>query len=72
MEKSHFTIAVTLTWSKILALIALCMAFVLEMWKYDDGDGKVFLVALPIIAGMIITKQTTDTVKEVKSINNGT
>jgi len=49
---------ITLTWSKIVALIFQSMAFVLEI-KYDT-KGAIFMFCLPFIVVLITGKQVSD------------
>jgi len=46
---------IELTWSKLIALVALVLAFML-------GD-NVFMFALPFVVFLITGKQITDTIK---------
>ena len=55
---------ITLTWSKIMALVILVLAFVMDI--ASDKQGTVFMFALPFVAGMIAGKQVIDRKKSAE------
>lgn len=50
---------ITLTWSKIVALILAAFAFVLDL-KYQNVTGTVFMFTVPFIVFLITGKQLID------------
>ena len=52
----------TITWSKLVALIFQIMAFILD-WKYST-NGTVFMFSLPFSVFLITGKQYLDSKKE--------
>jgi len=55
---SFFRIQVTLSWSKIMALLVLLMAFTIDL-KYGNG-GTIFMYSLPFAIALITGKQILD------------
>jgi len=51
---------IVLTWSKIIAIIALVMGFVLEL----KGFSGVFFATLPTVIVLITGKQVVDNIKK--------
>jgi len=62
---SFFRFKVELTWSKIMALVVLVLAFVLD-YAFDK-QGQVFMFSLPFVVFLITGKQINDAVKEIKA-----
>jgi general stress protein CsbA len=62
-------INIKLTFSKIIALLLLVFAFVLEL-KYEI-NGNIFIVAVPAIVVLITGKQIVDGQVEKKKEENG-
>lgn len=60
--KGFFKFAVTLTWSKIMALVIITLAFTMDILA--DKGGTVFMFALPFVVFLITGKQVID-----KSVN---
>ena len=48
-------IRITITWSKIVALIMLILAFILDLGK--GTNGTIFIYTVPFVAGMITGRQ---------------
>jgi hypothetical protein len=57
----------TITWSKLMALIFQAMAFVLD-WKYKT-NGTVFMFSLPFSVFLVTGKQYFDSKKEQNGNN---
>ena len=55
---------ITLTWSKVVALVILGMAFVLDLM--GDKSGQIFMFSLPFAVVMITGKQLINRKKEIK------
>ena len=60
--KVKLEIFITLTWSKIMALVILILSFVLD-W-YNDKGGTVLMFAIPFVVFLITGKQYFDRGKE--------
>jgi hypothetical protein len=58
--KPKIEISIYLTWSKIVALIVLVLAFIIDM----KHGGAAFELALPCACGLILGKQWFDRGKE--------
>ena len=56
-------LAITLTWSKIMALFVLASSVALDI--YLKTEGKLFMYALPFVTAMIGIKQVFDKDKEI-------
>jgi len=56
-----FEIAITLTWSKIMALIILVLAFVIDIMA--SREGTVFMFSVPFAVALITGKQIIDSTK---------
>ena len=56
-------LAITLTWSKIMALLVLVSSVGLDI--YLKTDGKLFMYGLPFVSVMIGIKQVFDKDKEI-------
>ena len=56
--KSFFHFAVTLSWSKIVALVLIVLAFVLDL--LHDKNGTVFMFTIPFVVFLITGKQLID------------
>ena len=56
--KSFFNFAVTLSWSKIIALVIVVLAFVIDIMS--DKNGTVFMFSLPFAVFLITGKQLID------------
>jgi len=67
MKLSFFHFKVELTWSKIMALVVLVLAFVLD-YTFDK-QGQVFMFSLPFVVALIMGKQGVDAVKAIKTNN---
>ena len=52
---------ITITWSKIIALLVLILAAWIDM--KSDLEGKVLMFSLPFIVGLITGKQIIDKTK---------
>jgi membrane protein YqaA with SNARE-associated domain len=59
--KSFFNFSVTLTWSKIMALIIIALAFVIDILA--DKSGTVFMYSIPFVVFLITGKQFIDSKK---------
>ena len=59
--KSFFHFEVTLTWSKIVALVVLVLAFLMDFMA--DKGGTVFMYSLPFVVFLITGKQLIDAKK---------
>jgi len=53
---------IELTWSKIVALIIICLATVIDL-HFDKG-GQVFMFSLPFVVFLITGKQGIDALKK--------
>lgn len=53
----NFSINITLTWSKIMALVILICALIIDL---HTGQTLAFPVAIPCVAGLLVNKQWTD------------
>lgn len=56
--KSFFHFAVTLTWSKAVALVIVVLAFILDL--LHDKQGTVFMYSIPFAVFLITGKQALD------------
>ena len=56
--KLKLDILITLTWSKIMALVILILSFVLD-W-YNDKGGTVLMFSIPFVVFLITGKQYFD------------
>ena len=65
MKLSFFHFKVELSWSKIMALVIIVLAFVMDYMC--DKQGQVFMFALPFVVFLITGKQINDAVKEIKN-----
>lgn len=54
----------TITWSKLVALIFQTMAFILD-WKFKQ-NGTIFMFTIPFSVFLITGKQYFDSKKEIK------
>ena len=61
--KSFFNFAVTLSWSKIVALIMLILAFSLDI--YHKSGGSIWMFTVPFVVFLITGKQLIDKSKDV-------
>ena len=68
MKLSFFYFKVELTWSKIMALVIIVLAFVMDVMC--DKQGQVFMFSLPFVVFLITGKQINDAIKEIKNSNN--
>ena len=57
-SKSSFKFSIVLSWSKIMSLLILVFAFILEM-KYKT-NGSVFMYAVPFSVALLTGKQLID------------
>lgn len=57
-------IRITLTWSKLMALVVLLLAFAIDFTS--DKQGTVFMYALPFATALITGKQVIDMKRERK------
>lgn len=64
MKLSYFHFNVELTWSKIMALVIIVLAFVMDFMC--DKQGQVFMFTLPFSVALIMGKQGVDAVKEIR------
>ena len=55
---------ITLTWSKIMALLILGCATALDI--YLKTEGRIFIVALPFVSALILGKQGKELLSELK------
>ena len=62
LNLGSFKFAVTLSWSKLVALIILCLAFTLDIMS--DKSGTVFMFSIPFAVFLITGKQYFDRNKE--------
>jgi len=58
MDKSFFHFSVTLTWSKIMALVIVVLSFTMDFMA--DKGGTVFMYSLPFAIFLITGKQVLD------------
>jgi hypothetical protein len=58
---------ITLTWSKLMALVFQCMAFILD-WKYNT-NGTIFMFTIPFSIFLITGKQYLDSKKPIADDN---
>lgn len=56
--KSFFKFTVTLSWSKIMALIIVALAFTIDIMY--DKSGTVFMFTIPFVVFLITGKQYLD------------
>lgn len=56
--------AITLTWSKLMALILTVASVYVD--KISEVNGSVFMFTVPFIVALILGKQAGDAVKEIK------
>ena len=59
---------ITLTWSKLVAVLILVLAFLID--KENGSSGTVFMFSLPFVMVMILGKQGIDAVRTVKGNGN--
>jgi len=57
-------VEITLTWSKLVAVVVLVLAFVMDFM--NDRGGTVFMYALPFVVFLITGKQVIDWKKNGK------
>jgi hypothetical protein len=60
-----FEFAVTLTWSKIMALVIISLAFVIDIMH--DKSGTVFMYSIPFAVALITGKQIIDRNKPIEN-----
>lgn len=61
MKQSFFHFNITLTWSKIVALVIIVLAFVMDFMC--DKQGQVFMYTIPFAVFLITGKQMIDSRK---------
>jgi len=65
MKQSFFNFKIELTWSKLMALLILTDATVIDL--VNKSNGQLFMYALPFVVALIGGKQINDAVKEIKT-----
>jgi len=69
MKQSYFNFKVDLTWSKIMALLIMVDATILDLMC--EKAGTLFMFALPFVVALIGGKQINDAVKEIRKNGQG-
>jgi hypothetical protein len=66
--KANITFSIELTWSKLVALLIIILAFIID--KRVASEGSVFMYSLPFAVALITGKQVIDWRKKAKTEDN--